>query len=126
MRLLLARLARYGVTGGAAAVVDAGGFEVLLRAGMGVVAAGTLSFCIAAVVNYWLTSRFVFGKGKTVAGFALFFVFAVVGLTVNMGVTLAAIYWLGLIPVLAKILGIGTAFLINFALNAGIVFRDRR
>jgi putative flippase GtrA len=126
MRGLLAKLMRYGMTGGSAAIVDAGGFELLLRAGVGIAAGGTLSFCVAALVNYWLTSRFVFGQGKTAAGFALFFVFALVGLAVNMGVTLAGVFWLGLVPIVAKVLGIGTAFLINFALNAGIVFREKR
>jgi putative flippase GtrA len=126
MRDLLGKLVRYGVTGGSAAIVDAGGFELLLRAGVGIAAGGTLSFCTAALVNYWLTSRFVFGQGKTAAGFALFFVFALIGLAVNMGVTLAGVFWLGLVPIVAKIVGIGTAFLINFALNAGIVFREKR
>lgn len=125
MRHLLIKLARYGMTGGVAAIVDAGGFELLLRMGLGVAAGGTLSFCLAALVNYWLTSRFVFGKSKTATGFFFFFAFALVGLSVNMGVTLAGVHWLDLLPILAKILGIGTAFLINFALNAGIVFRER-
>lgn len=124
MRNLVTKLVRYGMTGGIAAIVDAGGFELLVRAGAGIAAGGTASFCIAACVNYWLTSRFVFGRGKTAAGFAFFFVFALVGLAVNMGITLAGVLWLDLAPIVAKVLGIGTAFLINFALNAGIVFRQ--
>ena len=126
MRQLLNRLFRYGITGGMAAIVDAGGFAVLVAAGVNVAVGGTLSFCAAAVVNYWLTSRFVFGQKKTATQFVLFFAFALVGLAVNMGVTLGVIHWLALPPVVAKITGIGTAFLINFALNAAIVFRAPR
>lgn len=126
MRDLFAKLVRYGMTGGIAAIVDAGGFALLVQVGMAVAAAGTLSFCVAAAVNYGLTSRFVFGERKSASGFALFFVVAVMGLAVNMGVTLAAIYGLGLVPVVGKIVGIGTAFLVNFGLNAGIVFRKKR
>jgi putative flippase GtrA len=125
MRDLLAKLLRYGMTGGIAAVVDAGGFALLVRAGLAIAASGTVSFCVAALVNYWLTSRFVFAQGKSAAGFLFFFAVAVIGLAINMGVTLAGIYWLGLPPIVAKITGIGTAFLVNFALNAGIVFRRR-
>lgn len=123
MRELLAKLGRYGLTGGAAAVVDAGGFALLMTASLPVALAGTLSFSVAALVNYWLSSRFVFGQGRTAGGFALFFAVAILGLGVNVGVTVAAVEVLGLPPILGKILGIGTAFLVNFALNLGIVFR---
>ena len=123
MRAVLTKLIRYGVTGGIAAIVDAGGFALLLKAGLAVWAAGTLSFCIAAGVNYGLSSRFVFARSATAHGFALFFVAALIGLSVNLGVTLAGVYLAGLVPIAAKIVGIGTAFLVNFALNLLVVFR---
>lgn len=123
MREILSKLARYGITGGIAAVVDAGGFALLLRTGLAVTIAATLSFCIAAGVNYGLSSRFVFARGATARGFALFFVAALIGLSINLGVTLAGVYLAGLAPILAKIAGIGTAFLVNFALNLLVVFR---
>jgi len=123
MRAMLSKLVRYGVTGGIAAVVDAGGFALLLEAGLAVATAGTLSFCIAALVNYGLSSRFVFARSASAQGFALFFVAALIGLSVNLGVTLAGVYLAGLAPIVAKIAGIGTAFLVNFALNLLVVFR---
>jgi putative flippase GtrA len=123
MRSTLTKLVRYGVTGGIAAIVDAGGFALLLEAGLAVAGAGTLSFCIAALVNYGLSSRFVFARSATAQGFALFFVAALLGLSVNLGVTLAGVYLAGLPPIVAKIAGIGTAFLVNFALNLLVVFR---
>jgi putative flippase GtrA len=123
MRALLVRLLRYGVTGGIAAIVDAGGFALLLQAGLGVAFAGCTSFGVAAVVNYLLSSRFVFSSGATAQGFARFFVAALIGLLVNVGVTLAGVYWIGLPPVAGKILGIGIAFLVNFTVNLMFVFR---
>ena len=123
MRETLVKLLHYGVTGGIAAIVDAGGFAVLMAMGLGVATAGTASFCVAALVNYLLSSRFVFASGRSAQGFALFFVTALFGLAVNLGVTLAGVYLVGLPPILAKIAGIGTAFLINFALNLRFVFR---
>ena len=126
MRAVLTKLLRYGVTGGLAAIVDAGGFALLLAAGLAVAVAGTLSFCIAALVNYGLSSRFVFASSATTRGFALFFTAALIGLSVNLGVTLAGVYLAGLVPVVAKIVGIGTAFLVNFALNLLVVFPQRR
>lgn len=123
MRTLLTKLMGYGLTGGIAAIVDAGGFALLLRAGLGVAAAGATSFCAAAVVNYILSSRLVFTGRTSAQGFSLFFVVALIGLSVNLGITLAGVYWFGLPPLLAKIAGIGIAFLVNFALNLRIVFR---
>ncbi len=126
MRDLLSKLVRYGMTGGIAAIVDAGGFALLIRLGLAIVASAAASFCVAALVNYWLTSRFVFGQGKSARGFVFFFAVALIGLAVNVGVTSAGAYWIGLPPLVAKIAGIGTAFLVNFALNLGIVFRIRQ
>ena len=123
MGAVRSKLVRYGVTGGIAAIVDAGGFALLLAAGLAVWGAGTLSFGIAALVNYGLSSRFVFARSATAQGFALFFVAALIGLSVNLGVTLLGVYLVGLVPIVAKIVGIGTAFLVNFALNLLVVFR---
>jgi putative flippase GtrA len=126
MHRVLGQLFRYGMTGGIAAVVDAGGFALLVSAGIGVAIGGILSFCVAAFVNYWLTSGFVFSRAKTVTGLALFFTIALVGLAVNVGTMLGLNYWLAVPPVPAKVGGIAVAFLLNFALNAAIVFRAPR
>lgn len=124
MRGLIAKLFRYAFTGGLAAIVDAGGFALLVMAKFAVAPAAVTSFCVAAVVNYRLTSRLVFRQDATGRGFALFLLAALVGLLVNVSVTLATIAALGLPPLAAKIVGIGTAFLLNFALNVGVVFRN--
>jgi putative flippase GtrA len=70
-----------------------------------------------------LTSRFVFYRVATTRGFGVFFMAAVGGLMVNVSVTLVGSFYLGIAPVLAKIVGVGTAFLVNFWLNLRIVFR---
>ena len=119
------KLLRYGLTAGTAAIVDAGGFAILIGAGIGPATSAVSSFCAAVLVNYWLSSRFVFGGARSARGFVLFFAVALLGLSVNVGVTLLAIYQFGQVPIVGKILGIGTAFLVNFALNLGIVFRKR-
>jgi putative flippase GtrA len=123
MREALSKLLPYAVTGGISAVVDAGGFMLLINSGLGVAVAGVASFCTDAVVNYLLTSRFVFGREASVRGFVLFLSAALVGLTVNVGVTLLGFYVLGLQPLAAKVIGIGTAFFVNYLINLRIVFR---
>ncbi|HEY4215058.1 MAG TPA: GtrA family protein [Steroidobacteraceae bacterium] len=123
MRGLQLKLLRYFFTAGAAAVVDVGGFALLCLTPIPIAVAAVTSFCLATVVNYLLTSRFVFHRVPTVRGFGLFFVAAVGGLLVNVSVTLAGTSYLGMAPVLAKLAGVGTAFLCNFWLNLRVVFR---
>jgi putative flippase GtrA len=119
------KLLQYGVTGGIAAVVDAGGFILLVNAKLSIVVASCLSFCIAALVNYSLTSRFVFNREATFRGLAAFTAAALIGLMVNIGVTLLGVFTMGLPPLAAKFTGIGTAFIVNFLINLRIVFRTR-
>lgn len=121
----LRTLVQYAITGGIAAVVDVGAFVLFMDTGMKAALAASLSFGIAAIVNYGLSSRFVFKQAASLRGFAMFLAGALVGLCVNLGVTLACLFWLGFPPVAAKITGVGLAFLVNFLINRSIVFRRR-
>jgi putative flippase GtrA len=126
MSRLHIKLFRYFITAGTAAIVDVGGFAVLCYFPVPIAASAVTSFCVATVVNYLLSSRYVFNQTATLRGFGLFFVAAVGGLMVNVSVTLVGSLYLGIAPVLAKIVGVGTAFLLNFWLNLRIVFRTSR
>ena len=117
------KLLRYFFTAGTAAVVDVGGFAALHRLGVAIGISAVVSFCLAAVVNFLLTSRYVFNRPASIRGFGLFFVAALGGLLVNVVVTLIGSLYLGMAPELAKILGVGCAFLCNFWLNLRVVFR---
>ena len=118
------KLLRYFFTAGAAAIVDVGGFAALCLTPLPIAVSAVTSFCAATVVNYLLTSRYVFERVPTLRGFGLFFLAAVGGLMVNVAVTLVGSLYLGSAPVLAKIVGVGTAFLVNFWLNNRLVFRS--
>ena len=126
MRDFVWRFLQYGLTGGIAAVVDAGGFVLLVNAKLSIVVASCLSFCIAALVNYNLTSQFVFDREATVRGFASFLIAALIGLTVNIGVTFMGVFMMGLPPLAAKLMGIAIAFIVNFLINLRIVFHTKR
>jgi putative flippase GtrA len=113
------------VTGGIATVVDAGGFVLLVNAKLSIVVASFLIFGIAVLVKYTLSSRFVFDSKATLRGLAAFAAGALLGLMVNVGVTLLGVFTVGLPPLTAKLVGIGTAFIINFLINLRIVFHSR-
>ena len=114
---------RYFITGGISAIVDLLGFVALKHHGVSLPASAILSFGVAALVNYQLTSLFVFQTKLSIKRFKIFFCFALIGLAINAGVTVLLVKYLNLLPTLSKLLGIGVAFFINFLLNSSIVFR---
>jgi putative flippase GtrA len=120
---MISKFAGYIVTGGIAAVVDLGGFRFLIGAGLPLVSSAILSWLTAAVVNYNLTSRFVFRHAPSHQQGLVFLLIAAVGGSVNAGVTTFCADHFGVVPVFAKSIGIATAFVFNFLLNALIVFR---
>ena len=114
----------YLVTGGLAAVVDVTGFHLLAGRMEGVLLPAVLSFLLAAVVNYTLTSVWVFRRDwRSLRRAVLFLAFATVGLAINASVTWLVATALPVPLVLAKLAGIATAFSANFLMNALIVFR---
>lgn len=117
------KLVRYFFTAGMAAIVDVGGFALLRLTLTPIAISAIVSFCIAAIVNYLLSSRYAFNQSPSLRGFGLFLVAAIGGLLVNVLVTLVGSLYLGIEPVLAKVIGIGSAFLLNFWLNLRVVFR---
>ena len=121
-RLIPKRLARYAVSAGAAAIVDLGGFALLIALDLPVLPAAALSFLVASVVNYTLSARFVFSSKPTLRRYPLFLTAASAGFAINVGVTTLAARAFGIPSILAKMVGIGTAFLANFVLNAVVVF----
>jgi putative flippase GtrA len=125
LKKILSQLFRYGMTGGAAAVVDLGLFSALCPAVLPVATAATLSFLCAAVVNYSLTTVFVFKAKFGTGKFLKFLAFASVGLVFNVAVTVLIADLTSAPPPVAKLVGIGTAFLFNFWLNAAFVFGQR-
>ena len=89
------RLARqalgYLVVGGLAAVVDIGLFHLLAPGFQGVLLPAAASFSVAAIVNYALSSLWVYRRQwRSLRRATLFLLFASIGLCINAGVT----WWL--------------------------------
>lgn len=122
-RGIIGKFTRYFMTAGAAAAIDFGGFVVLQHLQVPVVPAAAASFGLAALVNYGLTSRYVFGRKLSLRTFFIFLAGALAGFCVNVSVTALGALVLGIWPAAAKLFGIGTAFLVNFLINLRIVFR---
>ena len=124
-RTTAGQASRYLLTGGTAAVVDICGFALGLRAGLPIIPAATLSFLAGALVNYLLSSRFVFRQRRSVRAYLLFLAVATLGLVLNVTLTTLIAAHTPLPPVAAKIVAIAISFVFNFTLNVLIVFRPR-
>lgn len=110
------------MTGGAAAILDAGGFGLLSHWGMAAYLAASISFIAAVILNYQLSSRFVFDKQPTANQFVKFLLIASLGLLVNVGITIWVMQAWDIMPILAKVIAIGLTFILNFMLNNYLVF----
>ena len=116
------RVLRYAAAGGTAALVDLAGFALLLSWSVPLALAGTASFAAALLVNFSLSSRYVFHVSLSLQRLPVFALGALLGLTLNMGVTVA-ISALGVTPLLAKAAGICAAFAFNYSVNVLVVYR---
>ena len=113
----------YTLAGGLAACVDIGGFHWLAPRLQPLLLAAVLSFVLAAMVNYTVSSLWVYRRRwRSLRRVALFLAFACVGLAVNAGVTWWLASTLPLHATLAKVGGVATAFGINFWMNTQLVF----
>ncbi len=120
--LISQQLFRYVLTGGSAALFEIAAFMLLLQMGVTIVIAAIWSFAGAAVINYLLSSRFVFVSKRNGREFFVFLAAAMFGLAVNVGVTTLSVAHFGVAPLIAKVIGIGAAFLVNFVVNRTVVF----
>lgn len=121
---LIGKLTRYLFAGGTAALVDIGGFGLLrFVSELPVTSAAACSFLLATTVNFVLSARWVFAVPVSRRRLAMFLIGALGGLCVNVAVTVAGMSYLKLSWAISKMLGIGTAFLINFWINSAVVFR---
>lgn len=119
----LAYVPGYALAAGLAAVVDIGGFHLLVPRLGQVLPAAALSFVIAAIVNYGLSSVWVYRQDwRSLRRAALFLLFASLGLSINAGVTWLLASTLPVHATLAKLGGVATAFSFNFLVNTRLVF----
>lgn len=118
---VVGRLLRYLVVGSTAALVDVTGFGVMRYVGIPLIAGATASFLAAAIVNFLLSARWVFGVTATIRKFTPFLVGTLVALTANVLVTAMSASRLGLPWVVSKLLGIAAALALNWT-NANVAF----
>jgi len=137
LRILIGQMFRFGLVGLVNAGVDAAVFftavAILSRTAVAevhpdwvLVLANCCSWIVAVSCSYALNSRFTFARhagGKlSIRGYVLFAASQLAGFVAHTAMLVAAARFVPL-P-LAKLLGIGIGFVVNFALARTIVFRN--
>lgn len=118
MKTLLAQLAKFGVVGVVATVVDFGVMNVL-HYGMhlDILIANTVGFIISLIFNYLASMKFVFEHREGMSRrreFAIFVVLSIIGLLLNDGIVVALNKGIALEANLAKIAATALVMIYNF------------
>lgn len=118
MKTLLAQLAKFGVVGVVATVIDFGVMNVL-HYGMhlDILIANTAGFIISLIFNYLASMKFVFEHREGMSRrreFAIFVVLSIIGLLLNDGIVVALNKGLALEANLAKIAATALVMIYNF------------
>lgn len=129
LRPIAAKMFRYGIVGGIAALIEWTTFWAIhYQGGYDYRIAIVAGFLTATLANYLMSIRFVFERRaySRRVEVGLVYVVSVVALAVNYAVTAAAVDLLGVEPMIAKVAGTGTAFFVNFGLRYVFVFGEHR
>lgn len=118
MKTLLAQLAKFGVVGVVATVIDFGVMNVL-HYGMhlDILIANTVGFIISLIFNYLASMKFVFEHREGMSRrreFSIFVVLSIIGLLLNDGIVVALNKGLALEANLAKIAATALVMIYNF------------
>lgn len=118
MKTLLAQLAKFGVVGVVATVIDFGVMNLLHYAlHLDILIANTAGFTISLIFNYVASMKFVFEHRDDMSRkreFAIFVVLSIIGLLLNDGIVLALNKGLSLEANIAKVAATALAMIYNF------------
>jgi putative flippase GtrA len=120
-----ASFAVYFVIGGLSSLVEWAAFYAALSfVEMHYIPASACGFAVATYVNYLLSARIGFKKGKFSgrSELALIYLVSGVGFVINVAFMAGMVELLGLPVMLGKICGTGVAFIWNFAARQFVVF----
>lgn len=118
MKTLLAQLAKFGVVGVVATVIDFGVMNLLHYAlHLDILIANTAGFTISLIFNYIASMKFVFEHRDDMSRkreFAIFVVLSIIGLLLNDGIVLALNKGLSLEANIAKVAATALVMIYNF------------
>lgn len=118
MKTLLSQLAKFGLVGVIATVIDFGVMNLLhYGLGLDILFANTAGFIISLIFNYAASMRFVFEHREDMSRrreFVVFAILSVIGLLLNDGIVVALNKGLTLEANIAKIAATALVMIYNF------------
>ena len=118
MKTLLAQLAKFGVVGVVATVIDFGVMNLLhYGAHLDILFANTAGFVVSLIFNYVASMKFVFEHRDDMSRkreFVIFVVLSIIGLLLNDGIVLALNKGLSLEANIAKVAATALVMIYNF------------
>ena len=124
------KIVKYFVVGGFAAFVDILLFAVLVKGfEFSWLSSAAFSFCVATLVNYFLSVRLVFKSGVRFGKsneILLVFAVSAIGLMINQVVLGILIEVHGTDVLLSKVAATGSVFFWNFGARRYFIFREAR
>ena len=114
---LARRFFRYCVVGGGSAIVDYGIFTSLFYLGLYYLVAAAISFGIAVAFNYYWSIRFVFRAGRHPKHREILLIYLVsgVGIALNLAILAGMVEYVGLHPLIGKLIGTAIVLAWNFS-----------
>jgi putative flippase GtrA len=124
------KLVKYFLVGGFAALVDILLFALLVKGfESSWLSSAAFSFCIATLINYFLSVRHVFKSGVRFVKrneILLVFVVSAIGLMINQAVLGVLIELRGTDVLLSKVAATGSVFFWNFGARRYFIFGEPR
>jgi putative flippase GtrA len=122
MRALLKQILSFGLIGFVNAGIDTAAFFLALHTvTSNLIVANVCAWVVAVTCSYFLNSRFTFSKKPKLNDYLFFAATQVGGLVANTTALVSAAPYVPLL--VAKIIGIGAGFVVNFSLARFLVFR---
>ena len=117
----LTRLAKYTVSGGAAALAHLLVFSIASGLGVWPVVASAIGFCVAIPVNYLLQYHWTFNyRGSHATAFGRYVSVTLLSFAVNLAAFTMLIAHVS--PLVAQVIAIVLVFIFNFSLNSSYSF----
>lgn len=125
MGRLLAQVAKFGVVGVIATVIDFGVMDILhYGLSVGIIPANTCGFIVSVVFNYLASMKYVFSHRDGMSRrreFAIFLILSVVGLVLNDAIVGALNLLVGLEANLSKIFATAIVMVYNFVTRKALL-----
>jgi putative flippase GtrA len=126
---MMERMAKYVLAGSLCALINWVSFYALnYVVHIQYLIAATIAFVVSTSASYLFSSKWIFASRgrKKYSEYLLVIITSGIALAIDLGVMYALVEWLKMPPLLAKIIGSATEFLVNFTSRQFFIFSPKK